>query len=71
MDKNGHRSLNCNGNQFIEYYTDLRTQEVFWSCKQLVQNIITKKNRQCRAVIKTKLIDGYEMIRNASPRHDH
>lgn len=71
LDDNGIRQLISNGNKFIEYYIDLRSQETFWSCTTPTYNSITKKKTPCRACIKTKLIDGYEMIRNPNPKHDH
>lgn len=71
VDANGGKKLRCNEETFGEYYIDWRTQEKFWACTKMVYDRATRKKRPCRACIKTKVIDGYEMIRYANVKHDH
>lgn len=57
----------------LDYFVqiDHHTQEKFWACTKVVYDFGTRKKRPCRACIKTKVIDGYEMIRYATVKHDH
>lgn len=71
IDSNGIKKLRCNNELFGEYYIDWRTREKFWACTKMVYDSLLKKKRPCRACIKTKVIDGYEMIRYPNVKHDH
>ena len=71
VDVNGVKKLRCDNETFDEYYIDWRTQEKFWACTKMVYDHKIRKRRPCRACIKTKVIDGYEMVRIARVKHDH
>lgn len=69
IDEKGFRRLLCNGYRYGHYYVS--TDEVCWKCTSNILDTKTGKRRPCSARIKTKLIDGYEMIKNPYIKHDH
>lgn len=71
VDEKGLKSLTCNGHTFGEYYINLETQDAFWACTEIIFDPILMKKRSCRACLKTKIVQGYEMIRTTRVRHDH
>lgn len=61
---NGFRRLVLNGFRFGERGASSGVQ--FWQCTANTRDIETGKSRRCPARIKTKIILGYEMIRDAN-----
>lgn len=70
VDDKGFRRLLCNGYRFGQYYKYSKS-DVCWKCTTNVHDPITGKRRACSARIRTKLLNGYEMIKNANIEHDH
>lgn len=49
-----------------------RNGTTIWRCTQPIINATTKKPGRCKARLRTKIIDGYEMIKNPlEPSHSH
>lgn len=71
IDHRGFRRLLHNGFRFGIHYQHA-LNGINWRCttalKQSDEN--GKKNR-CTARLKTKMINGYEMIKNDNIKHDH
>lgn len=67
----GFRRLVCNGYRFAEYYKYLKTEVVLWKCTKTVYDRKSGKRKPCIARIRTKIINGYEMIENPNANHNH
>lgn len=73
---NGFRRLILNGYRFGErgecYYDEPDPiPGSVWRCTSNIFNKETGKKRKCTVRVHTKVIDGYEMIRNAMLTHHH
>lgn len=72
---NGFRRLILNGYRFGERGSSsgIRGKEPtqLWQCTANKRDQETGKMKRCPVRIRTKVIDGYEMIRNADVTHYH
>lgn len=66
--KHGHRQLISNGFKFSEYYQSAKG-EITWRCIKMPY--CDGRRRNCGARLRTKVINGYEMIKNINVKHDH
>lgn len=66
--KHGHRQLICNGFKFSEYYASANG-EIIWRCNKMFH--CDGRRRNCGARLRTKVINGYEMIKNMNVKHVH
>lgn len=62
VTKRGFRRLVYNGEQFGELNNGPHTTR--WRCVSQIINKITKKCGKCKAHLTTKVINGYEMIKD-------
>lgn len=77
--KSGYRRLILDGHRFGELNTIVTYEanspaEQFinnWRCTANVYNQKMKKHKRCTVRLKTKVIDGYEMIEKINVIHDH
>lgn len=65
IDHRGYRRLICNGFRFGIHYQH-KNKEISWRC-----TTATKHSGRCCARLKTKLINGYEMIKSVNVNHEH
>lgn len=71
IDEKGFRRLLCNGYRYGQYYKYSVTDDVCWKCTTNVLDPITGKRRPCSARIRTKMFNGFEMVKNPNTKHDH
>lgn len=72
---NGFRRLILNGYRFGERGTSSGgfdpIPNQFWQCTANIRDIKTGKLKRCPVRIRTKVIDGYEMIYDTIVKHYH
>lgn len=66
--KNGYRHLFLNGYTFGE--TKVQSEHISWRCTANIFDI-NRKSKRCATQITTKVLNGYEMIRNPYVKHSH
>lgn len=69
IDNRGYRRLLYNGFRFGIHYD--KKGETTWRCTTYVYKKGTGKRTGCRARIKSKMVNGYEMIKDPNVQHDH
>lgn len=72
INKRGYRRLlQANGFSFGVHIQ--RGDEIRWRCTQKIRKMGQSKGPPvaCRACLRTKMINGYEMIKNPNVKHDH
>lgn len=68
ITKNGYRHLIHNDYRFGE--TKVTGHSVFWRCTANIRDH-NNKSKRCATQLTTKIVNGYEMIRNAFVCHMH
>lgn len=67
FSKGGKRQMIFDGHKFSEH-VQLKNGIVSWRCTRHAPN---ENRTNCNARLKTKVIDGYEMIKNLNVVHKH
>lgn len=65
----GHRLLWVNGHKFGYYYQS--SNDATWKCTRRGIVGLDGVKKRCNARMKTKTINGYEMIQSSKCVHDH
>lgn len=70
---NGFRRLVLHGHRFGERGSNANRSVGIhcWQCTANMRDKVTGKMRRCTIRLKTKVIDGYEMIQNIDVKHKH
>lgn len=68
ITKNGYRHLELNGFTFGE--TKVTDRYIHWRCTANIRDHLNKSKR-CATQVKTKIRNGYEMIRSIDIKHSH
>lgn len=65
--KGGKRQMILNGHKFSEHF-QLKSGDLSWRCTKHTSD---GNRTNCGARVRTKVIDGYEMIKNPHVVHKH
>lgn len=71
IDERGSRRLLYGGYRFGQVYEYKGVGDIRWKCTSNYIDSNSGQRRGCRAFVRTKMIDGYEMIQNIRVKHDH
>lgn len=66
IDHRGYRRLLHNGFRFGIHYQHSVNNEISWRCTRAV-----KPGGRCSARVRTRLVNGYEMLKCDNVKHDH
>lgn len=66
VDIRGYRRLFLDGHRFGMHYQHVN-EDTSWRCTSVMNNRTTR----CDARIRTRVINGYEMIKNVDVKHGH
>lgn len=69
ITKNGYRHLLLDGYTFGEL--KVTDQSVHWRCTSNIRDPIKNKFKRCITHVTTRILNGYEMVKNAHVVHTH
>lgn len=71
LTANGYRRLTYKGHKYGCRKINEGKEIITWECTCTYLDPITKRNKRCYTKVKTKIIDGYEMLQPITTYHDH
>lgn len=71
IDSKGFRRLSYNGNRFGHRKRYDNRSTVIWYCTASTYCPLLGRKKRCQGKIRSKFIDGYEMVENIRVYHDH